>query len=554
MLNAIDRLDLRGFDGFGLASTLDTLEAERFVARLWQHDPSLWKKDDPQAAAVVKNRLGWLTVADVMEDAVEDLAAFADGIRADGLAHVVLMGMGGSSLCPIVLRETFGVRAGYPELIVLDSTSPAAVAAVQARIDVAKTLFIDASKSGSTLESHCFSEFFFAAAAAKLGSQTAAARNFACITDAGTPLEAAGRERGYRRVFVNPGDIGGRYSALSYFGLVPGAAAGVDVADIVKLACRMASACAPGVAAKRNPGASLGAALAVAAMRAKRDKITFFVSPAIATLGMWLEQLIAESTGKEGKGLIPIAGEPSGETRAYGQDRVFVSIRCGDDRSHEPLCASLEAAGHPMVRIALRDADDLGEEFFRWEFATATAGALLGINAFDEPNVKESKDNTNRLLAAGKLPASDAVAAGDAATIADHVRTARQGDYIALQAFVRETSERTSELQRARARLRDVTGNATTLGYGPRFLHSTGQLHKGGPNTGVVIQLVGREGTPLAIPGEPFDFATLIAAQGLGDLQSLRDHGRRVLSVDLGDDIDAGLAAFARSVETLQAV
>jgi transaldolase / glucose-6-phosphate isomerase len=553
LLNAIDRLDLRGFDGFGLASTLDALEGERFVARLWRHDPSLWKKDDPQAAAVVKNRLGWLTVADIMEDALEDLTAFADGIRADGLKHVVLMGMGGSSLCPIVLRETFGVRAGYPELIVLDSTSPAAVAAVQARIDVAKTLFIDASKSGSTLESHCFSEYFFAAAAAKLGSQTAAARNFACITDAGTPLEDAGRRRGYRRVFVNPGDIGGRYSALSYFGLVPGAAAGVDVANILKLACRMASACAPGVSAQRNPGTSLGAALAVAAMRGGRDKITFFVSPAIATLGMWLEQLIAESTGKEGKGLIPVADEPGGETRAYGQDRVFVSIRCGDDRSHDPLERALEAAGHPVVRIALRDALDLGEEFYRWEFATATAGALLGINAFDEPNVKESKDNTNRLLE-GKLPASSATAAGDAAAIANHVSTARQGDYIALQAFVRETSDRTTQLQRARAHLRDVTRNATTLGYGPRFLHSTGQLHKGGPNTGVFIQLVGREGQPLAIPGEPFDFATLIAAQGLGDLQSLRDHGRRVLSVDLGDDVDAGLAAFARSVEKLPAV
>ena len=554
MLNAIDRQTLHGFDAFGFHDTLEQLEHERFVARVWQHDPDLWKPGDAAHASVVRNRLGWLGVPDVMEGCLEDLAAFADGVRAEGIAHAVLMGMGGSSLCPIVLRETFGARPGYPELIVLDSTSPAAVRAVEAKIDVAKTLFVDASKSGSTLESHCFAEYFLAKAAAKMGSPEAAAKHFACITDPGTPLEATGRKRGYRRVFLNPADIGGRYSALSYFGMVPGAVAGVDIAAILDRASRMVQACAAGVRAQRHPAVALGSALALAAMRGERDKITFFASPEIATVGMWLEQLIAESTGKEGKGLVPVADEPSGRPSDYGSDRVFVSLKCGTDDANEALCRSLEEAGHPLVRVHLRDIVDLGEEFFRWEFATATAGALLGIDSFDEPNVKESKDNTNRILAQGVSPDPYVIKPDDGTALAAHVATVRKGDYIALQAFVNPTAGRTRSLQKARVSLRDRTRAATTMGYGPRFLHSTGQLHKGGPNSGVFIQCVGREGGALAIPGEPFDFSTLIAAQGLGDLKSLRDHGRRVVSVDLGDDIDAGLATFAHTVETLRIV
>jgi glucose-6-phosphate isomerase len=486
-----------------------------------------------------------------METSAEDLTSFADAVRKDGIAHVVLMGMGGSSLCPIVLRETFGVRADFPELIVLDSTSPAAVAEVDAKIDVARTLFIDASKSGSTLESHCFAEYFFAKTTEKLGSATKAARNFACITDPGSTLEALGRERGYRRIFSNPPDIGGRYSALSYFGLVPGAIAGVDVAGLLDRALRMAQACAAGVRAERHPAVVLGAALAQAAFRGGRDKITFFASPQIATIGMWLEQLIAESTGKEGKGLIPIADEPLGSVGAYGGDRVIVSLKCGDDSAHEALCRSLEDAGHPVVRIHLRDRLDIAEEFFRWEFATATAGALLGIDPFDEPNVKESKDNTSRILAQGVTADPSSVRPDDRQALAKHFSTLRRGDYIALQAFVHPTHARTRVLQRARAALRDATLAATTLGYGPRFLHSTGQLHKGGPNTGVFVQFAGREGAGQPIPGEQFDFGTLIAAQALGDLKSLRDHGRRVISIDLGDDIDGGLATFARTVDAI---
>jgi transaldolase/glucose-6-phosphate isomerase len=551
MLNAIDRQTLKGFDAYGLRDALDRLEKDRFVARVWQHDPDLWKQGDSGHAAVIKNRLGWLGVPEMMEGCVEDLTSFADGVRAEGIKHIVLLGMGGSSLCPIVLRETFGVRQGFPDLVVLDSTSPAAIEEVESKVDLAKTLFVDASKSGTTLESHCFAECFFAKASANMGSPAAAASHFASITDPGTPLEATARRRGYRRVFSNPADIGGRYSALSYFGLVPGAVAGVDIAALLDRASRMAQACAAGVAAHRHPAVMLGAALALAALRGSRDKITFFSSPQISTIGMWLEQLIAESTGKESKGLVPVADEPIGAASAYGNDRVFVSLKCGDDSAQEALCKALSEAGHPVVRIHLRDAVDLGEEFFRWEFATATAGALLGIDAFDEPNVKESKDNTGRILAQGVKPNASAVKPDDDKAFAAHFALAGRADYIALQAFVRPSRHRTHVLQRARAALRDATRAATTLGYGPRFLHSTGQLHKGGPNTGVFVQFVGREGPPLAIPGEPFDFGTLIAAQGLGDLQSLHDHGRRVLSVDLGDDIDSGLEAFAQSVERI---
>ena len=548
MLNAIDRQQHAGYDRYELDETLARLDDERFAARVWQHDPDLWKPGDAKHAAVIRNRLGWLTVPEIMEACAADLVAFADGIRGEGISHAVLMGMGGSSLCPIVLRETFGVQAGYPELIVLDSTSPAAVAAVESSIDVRKTLFIDASKSGSTLESHCFAEYFFSKATSALGSAGAAARHFACITDPGTKLEALGKERGYRHVFSNPADIGGRYSALSYFGLVPGAVAGVNIEGLLARALRMAQACAAGVRAQRHPAVSLGAALAQAAFRGGRDKITFFASRRIATIGMWLEQLIAESTGKEGKGLIPIADEPPGATGAYGDDRVFVSLKCGDDREHDTLCRSLEEAGHPVTRIHLRDELDIAEEFFRWEFATATAGALLGIDAFDEPNVQESKDNTNRILAAGAQPDAGRVKPGDEPAIAAHAGLVRRGDYVALQAFVRPTPARTKTLQGARAALRDATRAATTFGYGPRFLHSTGQLHKGGPNSGVFIQLVGRENGATTIPGEPFSFGTLIAAQGLGDWQSLRAHERRVISIDLGDDVDSGLDAFANTI------
>ncbi|MDQ6781226.1 MAG: hypothetical protein M3Z37_08780, partial [Candidatus Eremiobacteraeota bacterium] len=521
---------------------------------LWQHDPSVWSVgSDPAVAAIIKNRLGWLTVAERMGGSLDELIKFADDVRHENFSHVVLLGMGGSSLCPIVLRQTFGKRKGFPELHVLDSTVPEAIARLEKSIDLPHTLFIEASKSGTTLESRSFGEYFFTKAVAAAGGDAArAAVQFVYITDPGTPLAQLGEQRGVRHVFLNPPDIGGRYSALSYFGIVPAALAGYDVAGLLRRAQLMLAACAAGVKAVEHPAVSLGVALAQSALRHGRDKVTLLTSPRIASLGLWLEQLIAESTGKLGKGLIPVADEPLGDPGAYGADRVFVFLQLSGDESFNGRREALEKAGHPVVQITLRDELDLGEEFFCWEFATATIGALLDIDPFDEPNVKESKDNTDRILAArtdGDAPA--ALSPSDGKGIASAFAAVKQGDYIALAAFIAETPQRTEMLQHLRAMLRDASKAATTLGYGPRFLHSTGQLHKGGPNTGFFVQLIGGDTLTLPIPDQPFDFATLKDAQALGDLQSLQAHGRRVIRIDLGADIDAGLASLRRTLTDL---
>lgn len=550
--SAVDRVNMSGIDGT-LNATLAQLDDQRFVTRFWQRDPDLWKKGDSAHAAIIRDRLGWLSSPDLMYHRTEELDAYADALRADGIAHVLVMGMGGSSLAPIVLRETFGARMGFPELLVLDSTVPASISAIESRIDLTKTAFIESSKSGTTLESRSFSDYFFEKAAGALGGRERAAARFACITDPGTPLDALARQRGFGRIFLNPADIGGRYSALSYFGLVPGAAAGVDVAELLERARRMVQACAAGVPAGNHPGVRLGVALANFALRQGRDKVAVLASPGISTFGLWLEQLIAESLGKEGRGLIPIAGEPPGDPGAYGADRVFVHLRLGDDRSLDARADALEKAGHPVIRISLRDALDLGAQFFLWEFAVATAGALLGVDAFDQPNVQESKDNTNRIL--GDIAKQAAIAAPEPTisashdrALADFLRSVKTGDYVAFMAFVQETKARNGAFDEVRAILRDATGAATTFGYGPRFLHSTGQLHKGGPNTGVFVQLVATPNSDAPIPSQSYDFGTMVTAQALGDFESLRNHGRRVLRVDLGEDVDGALAAFKRSV------
>jgi glucose-6-phosphate isomerase len=519
------------------------------ATRVWARDPDFWKTGDVDAAAVIRNRLGWLTVPELMLGRVAELTTFADGLRQDGFRHVVVMGMGGSSLCPIVLGMTFGAREGYPQLMVLDSTSPESVRRLEDHIDLATTLFIESSKSGTTLEPRCFGSYFWAKLASTLGTVQAAQR-FACITDPGTPLEAQARERGYRGVFVNPQDIGGRYSALSYFGMVPGACVGVDVAALLAHAQAMAAACGgSGSDDTTNPGVALGRSMATGAHDKGRDKITFVTSPEIAGMALWLEQLIAESTGKEGKGLIPVAGEPVGKPGEYGDDRHFVALTLARDTSNDSALDALERAGHLVTRIALRDKLDLGAEFFRWEFATAVAGALLGINSFDEPNVKESKDNTNRILAEHVTAAAgDHLAPDDVAAVGALFEQVKPGDYIDIPAFICMTHKRDDAITSARVHMRDAFHVATTAGFGPRFLHSTGQLHKGGPNTGVFIQLVGGNGPPLPIPGQPFDFGTLIAAQALGDLQSLKTHGRRAISVNLGSDVDAGLVTLNKTI------
>jgi hypothetical protein len=416
--------------------------------------------------------------------------------------------MGGSSLAPEVFARTFGVAEGALELVVLDSTHPGAIARVTSELPPEETLYVIASKSGKTTETNSHMEHFWA-----LKSD---GNHFVAITDAGTPLEDVARARAFRRVFLNPPDIGGRYSALSFFGLVPAALIGAPLHELLDAAEEMACSCHPSVPIEENPGAWLGAVIGEAA-RAGRDKLTFVLPEAFASFGDWVEQLIAESTGKEGKGIVPVVGEEIGVLEAYGEDRLFVTVGPAPDMGDQPV-----------VQLPSRSVEHFGAEFFRWEFATAVAGAVLEINPFDQPNVAEAKEATAEILKAG-LPQEEPM--DDLEALFAGVRT---GDYIAIQAFIDPTEENAEDLQRARIALRDRFAVATTLGFGPRYLHSTGQLHKGGPNTGVFIQLVDEERKKdVPIPGSRFSFGTLIDAQALGDLRSLRAAGRRVARTTL---------------------
>jgi transaldolase/glucose-6-phosphate isomerase len=503
---------------------LDASDVAQLPKRIWARDPTVWK-DDPDTPEI-RDRLGWLTVGEAMAQQVKALAAFAGEVRAE-FSRVVLCGMGGSSLAPEVVWSTFGAAPGHPSLHVLDSTDPRAVRQA-GQGDLARTLFIISSKSGTTQESDSFFRYFWERTGGR-GSQ------FIAITDPGTPLEQLARERRFRRTFLNQTDIGGRYSALSFFGLVPAALIGVDVDTLLHRAHRMAEACAACVPALENPAARLGALLGEAAL-AGRNKVTFVPSPGIASFGLWAEQLIAESTGKEGKGILPVAGEPLGPPEVYGEDRVFVSmVLAGEtDAGVEARLAELEQAGHPVVHLKLDDRADLGQEFFRWEFATAVAGAVLRINPFDQPNVAESKANTKAVLAKGSTPSP----AASAAEMEKFLAAVRPGDYLAIMAYLPPTPENDRQLAAIRLRLRDRLKVATTLGYGPRFLHSTGQLHKGGPPVGHFLQITERVVDELPIPGVPFGFGQLEAAQAEGDLVALRARGRPAIRVD-----DPGLLA-----------
>ncbi len=472
------------------------------IGRIWERDHTVWKPDPTEIA----NRLDWLTVAERMMGEAAGLRAFRREVIADGRKWVVLLGMGGSSLAPEVMRATLGRAEDGPELIVLDSTDPVQIGQVEARIDPEHTLFIVASKSGGTIETRSHFDYFW--------EKAPDGRHYAVITDPGSALEQIGRERKVRRIFLNPAGIGGRYSALSFFGLVPAALIGVDLARLLGQAREMMGACASTVRTEENPGAWLGAVLGEAAL-AGRDKVTFAITPELQTFGYWVEQLIAESTGKEGRGILAVEGEPIGGPGVYGDDRIFVGI--GDVEGLE----ALEAAGHPVVRIAYRDAYQLGAEFFRWEFATAMAGQVLGINPFDQPNVQEAKDATGAILAGGAVDDSSL-------TLAEALATVGPRDYIAITAYLPRGPETMAALAEARMALRDRYRVATTVGFGPRFLHSTGQLHKGGANNGVFLQLLSTDPADLAIPGQAFSFGALKAAQALGDLASLKAHGRRV--------------------------
>ncbi len=511
---------------------LDQLEQAAVVRRIAEKDAGLWKSNG-SAQTEIRERLGWLQVGDRMEERVPELEALRKELVGEGFTDAVLMGMGGSSLAPEVFRQTFGASSGALDVHVLDTTDPAAIIALEKAIDIRKTVFIVASKSGTTLETLSHYRHFWQQAGQKGGQ-------FIAITDPGTPLAEEATRRGFRRSFLNPPDIGGRYSALSYFGLVPAALCGVDLSGLLDRAATMTQACSPSVPIGENPGAWLGAVFAEAS-KVGRDKITVVAPSSLQSFGVWAEQLIAESTGKEGKGLVPVADEALGAPEVYGDDRLFVRLALPGDDEPSAL-AALSKAGHPVVTLKLSDPLAIGAEFFRWEYAIAVAGAILGINVFDQPNVQEAKDLTRKVLSEGNPPTvGEGIrwAGQQGATLEAAIQTllgqVRAGDYVALLAFIAPSAEHDRALNAIRLAIRDKYRVATTVGYGPRYLHSTGQLHKGGPNTGVFLQLVGDDPVDLPIPGETFSFGVLKQAQALGDFQALRNHGRRVLRIQARD-------------------
>ena len=545
-------------------SALKSLDKQKAVSRMWKKDPTVWK-DGPEHEKIIGNALGWLKVAETMQPHVAELVAFAEEIRKAEFEYAVVLGMGGSSLCPEVLGRTFGKKDGYPQLYVLDSTVPTAIRHLEQKIDVGKTLFIVSSKSGDTAEPQIFQRYFHDRVKRAKGDM--AGENFVAVTDPGTQLTKDAAHYRFRRVFLNMPDIGGRYSALSYFGMVPFAVMGGDVKTLLEHTLQAQHACVGPVGINENPGARLGAMLGSLA-QAGRNKLTFVTPAPLDSLGLWIEQLIAESTGKEGKGIVPVAGEPLGSPDDYGDERIFAFIHTQSSKTGDidAKLAALEAAGHPVLRHALHDPLDLGEEFFLWEFATAIAGALLGIDAFDQPNVQESKDNTKRLLGEyvqnGSLAQQKLIIAeesmrvfGDEATrdllrrggssmqeiLTAHLSRIKPGDYFAVTQYIEELNNYEGLLQQVRIAVRDEKKVATTSGYAPRFLHSTGQLHKGGPDTGVFLQITSEDITDIEIPGEKFTFGVLKQAQALGDFESLSARSRRAIRVDLGRDIEKGL-------------
>ena len=533
------------------------LSSQDFCQRLWQKDATLWKSvSDKQE--MIRNSLGWLDIVDKMIESLDEIKAFIQEIKDAGFRHVVHMGMGGSSLAPLVFLRTFSAENGLA-LSVLDTTDPASIKKLEESIPIENTLFIVASKSGSTAEPLAFKDYFYELVKKIKGDR--AGENFVVITDPNNSLEKTAKLQGFRRIFLNASDIGGRYSALSYFGLIPAALMGINVGEVLNRA-REAVHSTLSVGRRDDcPALILGATLGELALH-KRNKVTLIMDKRIESFGLWLEQLMAESTGKEGKGLIPIANEALGTPSSYGTDRLFVNLTVKNaEKNSENVVfknavAALKDFGHPVICIEIADCFDLGEEFFLWEFATAVAGAVLEINAFDQPNVQESKDNTDRLLAqvTENLPKekpklsegslsfySNSTATSGADFLSQLLKKATSGDYIAIMAFLPETPSAHDILQNLRRSLRDKLKLATTLGYGPRFLHSTGQLHKGGPNTGIFLQLTADDSVDLPVPGRPYSFGIFKSAQAQGDLEALIKHKRRTLRIHLGSNIEKGL-------------
>ncbi len=546
--------------------SLERWQASGMVRRIWACDPAVWTGDDEG------KWLGWLTITEDQIAHAEHLARTADDIRAAGFTHALLLGMGGSSLCVEVMEKTFGSAPGFPKMLVLDSTDPAQIREIEKQLDIAKTLFIVSSKSGGTLEPNIFKQYFFERTAQTVGAGKAGS-HFYAITDPGSKMEQIAKSDSFRGIFHGLPSIGGRYSALSDFGMVPSAIMGVDLTKFLDKTEQMVHACTSCVANDHNPGVILGTILGTLANEG-RDKVTIVASPAIADLGAWLEQLIAESTGKIGKGMIPVDREPLGNPSVYGKDRVFVYERYTPepDSEQDNAVNALAIAGHPVVQIAVDDKYDLGQEFFRWEIAIATAGSLIGINPFNQPDVEASKLETKKLTSEyeknGSLPEEKPIFEGsgiklftDEANaselgkqksledyVAAHLNRLEPGDYLAFLAYVQMNALHDKQLQSMREAVRDHKKIATCVGFGPRFQHSTGQAYKGGPNTGVFLQITCDDAVDLPVPGQKYTFGVVKAAQARGDFEVLAERKRRVLRVHLGKDVHQGLAILEAAV------
>jgi transaldolase/glucose-6-phosphate isomerase len=523
---------------------LKTWKKQNFSRRLWAKDPTLWF---PEPKPEITDRLGWLELPEAMPERLEGFIFLANQVKGEGVSRVVLLGMGGSSLAPDVFQKTFGQAEGYPELVVLDSTHPSAVKSVEDKLDLSRTLFVVSSKSGTTLETLSLFRYFWK----QIGQITEKpGPHFVAITDPGTPLMKLGLERGFRRVFQANPDVGGRYSALTDFGLVPAALIGMDIQRLLDRAWIVAESCSFCVSEEKAVGLVLGAVLGELART--RDKVTFITSPALRSFPDWVEQLIAESTGKDGKGMVPVANEPFASPDEYSQDRLFVFLFLeGDDNEElEKRIKALREAGHPVVRHDLAEKFDLGKEIFGWEIAVASAGSVIGIHPFNQPDVQLAKDFTRKAMEKGGRNRGEDINEVEAFSIdepdmlakalKDWISQAQPGDYTAIQAYLSPTQETTAAIQNIRLEILKRTRLATTTGYGPRFLHSTGQLHKGGPNNGLFLQIVDEPKIDLPVPETDFSFKSLIRAQALGDYLALKQRGRRVLRVDMKTDIGRG--------------
>ncbi len=547
--------------------TLADWDQGRKMQRLWQRDASLWTNQDEA------KWLGWLDIVNGTARVSPELEAFLRDIDQERFPHALLLGMGGSSLCPEVMAQTFGPVKGKPELLVLDSTDPVQVLSFRKRIDPARTLFIVSSKSGSTLEPNILFQYFWAETVKAIG-QEKAGRHFVAITDPGSKMEQVAKEHRFRAIFPGRPSIGGRYSALSNFGMVPAGVMGVDLPRFLGSTLTMVEACAGSVPASKNPGGILGAVLGTLG-NAGRNKVTLVTSPGIGDVGAWLEQLLAESTGKQGKGLIPVDREALASPESYGQDRVFAYLRLesAPDTAQDRAVDALAKAGQPVVRISVEEPYVLGQEFFRWEIATAVAGSVLGIDPFDQPDVEASKIETRKLTEAyektGSLPDEQPfLEDGPVALFADpanamalqgsktfsvvlrkHLGRLGAGDYLGLLAYVPMTLENEAVLQAARIRVRDAKKVATCLGFGPRFLHSTGQAYKGGPNQGVFLQVTCDDAVQLPVPGQKYTFGVVKAAQARGDFEVLAAGKRRALRVHLRGPLDAALRKLRESID-----